>query len=115
MKLTKYATLVFGGFFVALCALSISSASAQTPPAPPATQSPPTSAQYVDLLNQGFEVKGTMYISQNSSTLALGAVQTQATVMVTLQKGPVTAACWVEFTAWNTQALANNFACNLLH
>jgi hypothetical protein len=110
----KYATPVFG--FGALCVLSINAASAQTtpPPVPPA-QSPPTSAQYSDLLNQGFEIKGTMYISQNSSTLALGTVQTQATVLVTLQKGPVTAACWVEFTAWNTQALANNLACNLLH
>ena len=112
MKLMKYAATVFGVVFSALCILSISAASAQT--TPPA-QSPPTTVQYSDLLNQGFEIKSTMYISENSSTQALGTVQTQATVLVTLQKGPVTAACWVEFTAWNTQAIANNLACNLLH
>jgi hypothetical protein len=117
MKLMKYATPVFGGFFVALCALSISAASAQTtpPPAPPAAQSPPTTAQYSDLLNQGFEIKSTMYISESASTQATGAIQQQATVLATLQKGSVVATCWALFNAWNTQNLANNLPCNLLH
>src|SRR5580658_989485 len=100
MRLVQYATPVFCVIGGALCILSISAASAQTtpPPAPPAAQSPPTTAQYSDLLNQGFEIKSTMYISESDSTRAIGTVQTQASVMVTLQKGPVTATCWVEFT-----------------
>ena len=117
MELMKYAAPVFGGFFVALCALSISAASAQTapPPAPPAPQSPPTTAQYSDLLNQGFEIKSTIYVSEAGSMQAAGAVQQQGTVLVTMQKGPVVATCWAIFSAWNTQALTNNLSCNLLH
>ena len=117
MQLMKYATPVFGGFFIALWALSISAASAQTPPppAPPAAQSPPASVQYSDLLNKGFEIKSTVYISESASTQATGAIQQQSTVLATLQKGPVVATCWALFSAWNKQALANNLACNLLH
>jgi hypothetical protein len=117
MRLIQTATPIFCVIVGALCILSIRATSAQTtpPPAPPAAQSPPTTAQYSDLLNQGFEIKSTMYISESASTQATGAIQQQATVMATLQKGSVVATCWAVFTAWNTQSLVNNLLCNLLH
>jgi hypothetical protein len=117
MNFIKCATLVFGAIFVALCVLSINAALAQTtpPPAPPAAQSLPTTGQYSDLLNQGFEIKSTFLISESASTQLTGSIQQQSTVMVTLQKGAVVATCWALFSAWNTQGLANNLPCNLLH
>jgi len=36
--------------------------------------------------------------------------------MVSLQKGAVTATCWVLFSAWNQQSLeGNSTTCNVLH
>jgi hypothetical protein len=108
MKITK----VVGGLIVAFCVMPTDLVLAQT--TPPPVQTPPTTAQYSDLVNQGFEIKSTILMSETASQL-VGATQSQPTLMVTLQKGPAIATCWVLFSAWNTQALVNNLPCNLLH
>jgi len=51
-----------------------------------------------------------------ASTRLTGSIQQQETVMVSLQKGAVTATCWVLFSAWNQQSLeGNSTTCNVLH
>jgi hypothetical protein len=104
-----------------LCILSIGTAGAaddaapQSTPSPPA-QSPPSTSTYQSLLTQGFEVKNVFLISVDASTRLSAAIQQQESVMVTLQKGAVTATCWVVFTAWNQQNLGgSNSTCNVLH
>jgi len=107
---------------VTLCVLVVGTAAAaenatqQSPPAPaPPAQSPPSTNTYQSLLTQGFEVKNAFLISADTSTRLSGTIQQQETVMVTLQKGAVTATCWVVFSAWNQQSLGGNTPCNVLH
>ena len=97
-------------------AMAAENAAQQSPPAPsPPAQSPPSTNTYQSLLTQGFEVKNVSLISADTSTRLSGTIQQQETVMVTLQKGAVTATCWVVFGAWNQQTLAGNTPCNVLH
>jgi hypothetical protein len=99
---------------LALHVLSTGTGGAAENTAPPA-QPPPSTSTYQAALNQGFEVKNVFLISAEASTRLTGSIQ-QETVMVTLQKGAVTATCWVLFTAWNQQSLeGNSTTCNVLH
>jgi hypothetical protein len=101
---------------LALCVLSIETVGAaeNTAPQPPAAP-PPSTSTYQAVLTQGFEVKNVFLISADASTRLTGTIQ-QETVMVTLQKGAVTATCWVLFSAWNQQSLeGNSTTCNVLH
>jgi len=89
-------------------------AAENTAPQPPA-QPPPSTSTYQTVLSQGFEVKNVFLIPADASTRLTGSIQ-QETVMVTLQKGAVTATCWVLFSAWNQQSLeGNSTTCNVLH
>jgi hypothetical protein len=101
--------------FVALCAMSMNVTLAQTPPnqAPP-TQTPPpaTTVTYKSLLDQGFELKTTMLLSDAASTRLVQIVQPE-TVIVTLQKGAVTATCWLTLGSWNLHNISG-VACNTL-
>jgi hypothetical protein len=110
-----YTVKFAGAGFVALCAMSMGVTFAQTPPtqAPP-TQTPPpaTTATYKSLLDQGFEFKHAMLLSDAAST-RLGQVIQPETVMVTLQKGAVTATCWVTLASWNLHNISG-VACNTL-
>jgi hypothetical protein len=102
---------------LALYVLSIGTVGAaeNTAPQPPA-QPPPSTSTYQAVLTQGFEVKNVFLISADASTRLTGSIQQQETVMVTLQKGAVTATCWVLFSAWNQQSLeGNSTTCNVLH
>jgi len=96
----------------ALCAMAIGVAPvhAQTPAA---TQADPTSATYQQLLTQGFEVKTVLVLSEEVSTRVANAVQPD-TVMALLQKGPVTASCWVTLASWSAQNIGG-VSCNVLH
>ena len=80
--------------------------SAQTAPATPPT--------YKVLMDQGYELKTAVYLSDSASTrLAATTVQPE-TVIVTLQKGPLTASCWIALSDWQLQDIGA-FPCNLLH
>ena len=83
---------------------------AQTPPTQ--TPPPPTTVTYKSLLDQGFEFKHAMLLSDAVST-RLGQVIQPETVMVTLQKGAVTATCWVTLASWNLHNISG-VACNTL-
>jgi len=101
--------------FVVLCAMSVGGTLAQTPPTPtsPPTTTPSTTPTYLSLVQQGFEVKDTMYLSPDAST-RLEQTIVADTVMVTLQKGAVTATCWFTLAAWQQQAIST-VTCNSLH
>ena len=98
------------------CVLSTGTAgTAETAAPQPPAQPPPSTSTYQAVLNQGFEVKNVFLISADASTRLTGSIQ-QETVMVTLQKGAVTATCWVLFAAWNQQSLeGSGTTCNVLH
>jgi len=49
-----------------------------------------------------------------SSTRLSGTAVQSEMVMVTLQKGPVTATCWIALSDWQQQDIGA-FACNLPH
>jgi hypothetical protein len=80
-------------------------------PAQTAPAAPPT---YKALLDQGFELKTAIYLSDSASTRLAGTTVQPETVMVTLQKGPVTATCWIALNDWQLQDIGA-FSCNLLH
>lgn len=61
-------------------------------------QSPPSTATYLSLLSQGFEVKSVL-ISNGINT-----PQEERDVVVTLQNGDVTKRCWI---TWSTYATGN--------
>jgi len=101
---------------VTLSALSIGAALAENASPQSEGQSSPPTTPYQTLLSQGFEVKNVLLIPADVGTRLTGNIQ-QETVMVTLQKGSVTATCWVLFAAWNQQNLggSTNTPCNILH
>jgi hypothetical protein len=80
---------------VAASSLFAQAAFAQSAPAQTAPPTPPT---YKVLMEQG---------------LAGTTVQPE-TVIVTLQKGPLTASCWIALSDWQVQDIGA-FPCNLLH
>ncbi len=94
-------------------ALSVGVAMAQlTPATPPGQPPPPPSPTYKNLMDQGFEIKGLIYLSDTASTRLATVVQPE-TVIVTLQKGPITATCWIQLADWQRQTVST-LSCNLL-
>ena len=94
----------------ALCAMAMSSGPAQTQTS---TSPDPNKAAYQDLVTQGFEVKTVLLLPQDVSTRLSNASQPD-TVIAVLQKGAVTATCWITLSAWSAHNIAK-FPCNLLH
>lgn len=101
-------SLVWGAL-PALFAMSSALALAQSPPA----ATPPAPPTYQSLLNQGYEIKSVLYLT-DAETTRLAQKVTADSVLVTIEKGPSTATCWTTFASWQ----ANNISaipCNLLH
>ena len=95
---------------VAASSLFTQAAFAQAAPAQTAPATPPT---YKTLMEQGYELKTAIYLSDSASTRLANAVQPE-TVIVTLQKGPLTASCWIALSDWQAQDIGA-FPCTLLH
>ncbi|HLW91601.1 MAG TPA: hypothetical protein VKS78_09905 [Roseiarcus sp.] len=94
----------------ALCAISTNAAFAQPAPAqPPPTAAPPN---YKSLLDQGFEIKNVLHLPDSVSTRLAQIIQPD-TVLITLEKGPVSATCWVTLSAWQQQTVSA-INCNVL-
>jgi hypothetical protein len=83
-----------------------------TPTTPPGQPAPPPTPTYKNLMDQGFEIKSTIYLSDAASTRLATVVQPE-TVIVTLQKGPLTATCWIQLGDWQRQTVST-LSCNLL-
>jgi hypothetical protein len=99
--------------FAASAVLAAGAAMAQPAPTLTPTQPPPPpSTTYKSLMDKGFEIKNILYLSDTASTRLATAVQPE-TVMVTLQKGPVTAACWIDLADWQRQTVGN-LTCNVM-
>lgn len=106
--------------FVVVCAMSVGAAIADTSPTPPVqpapdqtpAQPPPPPPTYGSLMSQGFEVKNVMLMTDAIST-RLASITQPETVLVTLEKGPVTATCWITLSGWQTQNISN-LPCSLL-
>jgi hypothetical protein len=96
---------------LASIALFAPGALAQSAPAQAAPAAPPT---YKALMEQGYELKTAIYLSDAASTRLSGSTVQPETVMVTLQKGAVTATCWIALSDWQLQDIGA-FPCNLLH
>jgi hypothetical protein len=97
----------------ALCALMIgvAVADAQTP-----TSTPPAASYlvpYKALLDQGFEVKNVYLLPAEVGTRVANNTQPDS-VVVTLQKGPVTAVCWITANSWNNQDIGS-VNCSTVH
>ncbi len=57
-------------------------------------QSPPSTTTYLSLLRDGFEVKSVVFIFNDAQkSIPVGTV-------VTLQKGGVTARCWITYASY---------------
>jgi hypothetical protein len=95
---------------VAAGAFFAQAAFAQSAPAQTAPATPPT---YKALMDQGYELKTAVYLSDSASTRLANAVQPE-TVIVTLQKGPLTASCWIALSDWQAQDIGA-FPCTVLH
>ena len=67
---------------------------------------------YTSLMNQGFEIKNILLLPNGTSSRMQGTVASE-TVLVTLQKGPVSATCWITLTAWQSHNIGAD-TCNLL-
>jgi hypothetical protein len=67
---------------------------------------------YTSLMNQGFEIKNILMLPNDTSSRMQGTVSSE-TVLVTLQKGPVTATCWITLSAWQSHNIGGD-TCNLL-
>jgi hypothetical protein len=96
---------------VAASSLFTQAAFAQSAPAQTAPATPPT---YKVLMDQGYELKTAIYLSDSASTRLAGTTVQPETVIVTLQKGPLTASCWIALSDWQAQDIGA-FPCNLLH
>jgi hypothetical protein len=74
-------------------------------------QSTPPTGTYLSLLSQGFEVKSIIFISTDEATHAAKslqeAIEEGRVVIVTVQKGAMTARCWVAFTTYATNTARN--------
>jgi hypothetical protein len=77
------------------------------PPAQQATQ--PT---YKALLTQGYEIKATILVNSDVASRLATNLQPD-TVMVILQKGALSANCWITLSGWNLQDVGGS-ACNVL-
>lgn len=98
---------------IVFAAMSAGAATAQlSPTAPPGKPSPPPSPTYKFLMDQGFEIKNIIYLSDAASTRLATVVQPE-TVIVTLQKGPLTATCWIQLGDWQRQTVST-LSCNML-
>ena len=75
----------------------------------PATSERPT---YRSLLDQGFEVKSTVFVPTDAGTRIVGATQVDS-ILITFQKGSVTATCWESFGAFRNQTIGND-PCDVL-
>jgi hypothetical protein len=104
------------GLAVASC-LFAQVALAQSTPEPTATPepaAPPPRPTYKSLMEQGYELKTAVYLSDSTSTRLAGDATVQPeTVIVTLQKGPLTAS-WIALSNWQLHDIGG-FFCNLLH
>ena len=96
---------------VAAGSLFAQAALAQPSPTQTAPATPPT---YKVLMEQGYELKTAVYLSDSASTRLAGTTVQPETVIVTLQKGPLTASCWIALSDWQLQDIGA-FPCNLLH
>jgi hypothetical protein len=98
--------LAWAGWLCVLGAMStgVVPAQSQAPltASPPPSQTPPPAASptYKSLLEQGFEVKNILLLTADVSTRAAQTIE-QDSVLVTLQKGAITATCWVTLTGWS--------------
>jgi hypothetical protein len=99
--------------FSVICAMSIGAAVAQTPAAPTAAAKPPPAPTYKSLLDQGFELKDTMFLSSGVSTRLDQAIISD-TVLVSLEKGAVTATCWFTLSGWERQQGISGVSCSIL-
>jgi hypothetical protein len=95
---------------VAASSLFAQAAFAQSAPA----QTAPATPTYKTLMDQGYELKTAVYLSDSASTRLAGTTVQPETVIVTLQKGPLTASCWIALSDWQLQDIGA-FPCNLLH
>jgi hypothetical protein len=69
---------------------------------------------YKSLLDQGFEIKDTMFLNADVSSRLSGGGSQPDTVLVTLQKGTITATCWIVLAGWNLQKGVGKLPCNVL-
>jgi hypothetical protein len=92
------------GALAALCLMTGTSIALSQDAAPKQT--------YTSLMNQGFEIKNILLLPNGTSSRMQGTVSSE-TVLVTLQKGPVTATCWITLSAWQSHNIGGD-NCNLL-
>jgi len=93
-------------FCAALSVISAGGALAETPAASA------TANTIKSLLTQGFEVKDVLYLSGSATTREAQQVE-KNTVLITLQKGALTAACWFDLSLWISQQISTG-TCNVL-